>query len=66
MARPHTSRLISARAECERCGKTWNGANAQALAAQHYDKTHHVIWVDVTRRVEYGRASAPAAQTNLL
>lgn len=58
MTRPHDTRMLSARGGCTRCGACWSGANAQALAARHYDKTRHPTWAEVTWRTDYGASAA--------
>ena len=68
--RPTTRTLISAKAECQRCAWKVDAANAQALAAQHFDKKGHRIEVTVTTEIIYGRLSgktrADGAQGALL
>ncbi len=54
MSRPHTARLLEARAECQRCAWNVEGKNAQALAAQHYDKHRHAVRVITTMEIVYG------------
>ena len=39
---------------CRVCAKTWEGANAQAVAARHTDATTHATRVEVSMVVEYG------------
>ena len=56
-SRPTTSTLIEARADCERCNWSVVGANAQGLAAQHYDKKLHKVRVRTTNEIVYGRLS---------
>lgn len=55
MGRPTASTLIEARATCERCAWSTVGANAQALAAKHYDKKLHKVRVITTTEIVYGR-----------
>lgn len=55
--RPHTSRLIEARADCQRCPFTAGGKNAQGLAAQHFDKKGHQVRVTTTNEIVYGLSS---------
>lgn len=43
-----------ARSLCRVCAKTWEGANAQAVAARHTDATSHATRVEVNMVVEYG------------
>lgn len=54
--RPHTSTLLEARADCQRC--TWTAAskNAQALAARHFDNKGHQVRVTTKTEIIYGRA----------
>lgn len=39
---------------CFDCGKAWNGKNTLAVAARHYDATHHSVWVDTIMSTRYG------------
>ena len=55
MARPHTHSLVEAVATCQRCTWTTSGKNAQALAAQHFDKKGHQVRVRVTNQIIYGQ-----------
>ena len=54
--RATTSRVIAIRGRCLDCPARWDARNAQALAAQHHDRTHHRTEVEVTTRIEYGTA----------
>lgn len=60
--RPHTSTLIEARADCQRCTWKVNAANAQALAAQHFDKKGHLVRVTTTTELVYGRRAGATAK----
>ena len=52
-ARKHRTTTL-ARSLCRVCAKTWEGANAQAVAARHTDATSHATRVEVNMVVEYG------------
>ncbi len=41
-------------AECQGCDWWADGANGQGIAAQHHDRTGHVVRVEVTRTIYYG------------
>lgn len=56
-SRPHTSTLIEARADCQRCPFNATGKNAQGLAAQHFDKKGHQVRVTTTTQIVYGLLS---------
>ena len=45
-ARKHRT-VTLARSLCRVCAKTWEGANAQAVAARHTDATSHATRVEV-------------------
>lgn len=62
VSRQHNAELIQARWGCNRCTMNGTGPNAQALAAQHFDRKGHQTWVEVTRRITYGAANAKARQ----
>ena len=53
MTRKHRTTTL-AKAMCRVCAKTWEGPNAQAVAARHTDATTHATRVDVSMVVEYG------------
>ncbi len=56
------------RAGCHVCsGDTarWTEANAQAVAAQHHDRTGHATWVRYAGEIQYGRAAADPRQTDI-
>ena len=53
MTRKHRTTTL-ARAFCRVCAKTWEGPNAQAVAARHTDATSHATRVEVSMVVEYG------------
>lgn len=49
------------RAGCYDCDASWDGKNAQGVAARHHDKTGHYAWVEIETIVLYGgRASEDA------
>lgn len=58
--RPTHPSLIEARAQCERCAWSTAGANAQALAAQHFDKKGHRVRVTLINEIVYGHVSGTA------
>lgn len=70
MSRMMSSELVSASGGCDRCSATFDAKNAQALAAQHHDRTKHPTWVETTTRISYGRtggrASAKSSQARLI
>ena len=43
----------------------WTSANAQALAAQHHDRTGHVTWCDIDARIRYGRTAPDDRQHDI-
>lgn len=43
----------------------WTSSNAQALAAQHHDRTGHPTWCDIALAVRYGRVTADDRQIDL-
>ncbi len=43
----------------------WIGANAQAVAARHYDHTGHPTWCDVILSIRHGRVGADARQIDI-
>ncbi len=47
---------------CHKGQAVWFGANAQAVAARHYDATGHATWVDVTIMWEYGEPNETDSQ----
>lgn len=61
-ARPTSTRVLSVKGGCKQCPARWDAKNAQALAAQHYDRTRHPTYVEVTTRIEYGASAT--RQTN--
>lgn len=69
--RPTTNRLAQAAATCTACPWEAHGANALALAAQHYDRTRHPTATTVTNIISYGneadtsRALEAAGQEHL-
>jgi len=40
-------------ANCETCGKYWEGLNAQAVAAIHARKYGHKVYVDIYQCIIY-------------
>lgn len=57
------------RAECEGCQWTDTAPGALGRAAQHHDRTGHVIRIELTRTVTYGdqdEALRAAGQTTML
>lgn len=56
-ARPTSTRVLSVKGGCTQCPARWDTKNAQALAAQHYDRTRHRTFAEVTTRIEYGAAT---------
>jgi hypothetical protein len=43
----------------------WTKANAQALAAQHHDRTGHATWVTIATEIQYGNAASDPRQTDI-
>lgn len=43
----------------------WTGPNAQALAAQHHDRTKHQTWCDVYLSIRYGADAGDDRQIDL-
>lgn len=43
----HTYYSIQGSAECEKCGRTWEGRNAQAVSVRHFEVTGHTVHVTV-------------------
>jgi hypothetical protein len=39
---------------CETCGLNWRTRNAQALAAQHHDRTGHETFCEIWMNWRYG------------
>lgn len=64
MGRPHTHEQVRARATCQRCAWSTVAANAQALAAQHYDRKGHTVAVEITNRITYGANTGKRAETD--
>ena len=56
-SRPTEVLQRSTMAGCDRCGKEWTSANAQAVAARHTDATGHVTWFETVLRMQYGSGS---------
>lgn len=55
-------------AGCHVCDGTtarWTKANAQALAAQHHDRTNHATWVKYDGEIQYGRTAADPRQIDI-
>lgn len=58
--------LQHARAECQRCGARYDEKNAMGLAAQHHQKTGHVIDIVMTYRLGGPKVTpAPRAELDL-
>lgn len=56
------------RAGCFVCHGTavrWTSSNAQALAAQHHDRTGHATWCDIAMMIRYGRTAPDDRQTDI-
>lgn len=67
--RLQASVVVSAKGGCLQChggNVQWSGKNALALAARHYDQTHHRTWAEVTNRTEYGSGKRPAGSQGSL
>ncbi len=63
-----SSRTRDARAGCRVCHGDrahWTTANAQALAAQHHDRTGHETWCRIVSDIQYGRAAADPRQIDI-
>jgi hypothetical protein len=45
--------------ECRGCSWTSSGLNGVGTAAQHHDRTGHVVAVSITRLVIFGDPDAP-------
>jgi len=43
----------------------WTKANAQALAAQHHDRTGHATWVTIATEIQYGNTAPDPRQTDI-
>lgn len=43
----------------------WAKANAQALAAQHHDRTGHATWVTIATEIQYGNTVPDPRQTDI-
>jgi hypothetical protein len=43
----------------------WTSANAQAVAAQHHDRTGHATWCDKVEQISYGRHEPDDRQHDL-
>ncbi len=46
--------VLEAFAECETCGQKFRSKNSLGLAAQHHDRTGHVVRASQTISVRYG------------
>lgn len=55
--RSHDAKVLSAKAECQQCHWRADAKNAQALAAQHHDRSGHRVRVETTTRIDYGAVS---------
>ena len=63
-----TARISTAQAGCYVCHGDrvqWTSANAQALAAQHHDRTGHHTWCEIALSVRYGRAAPDDRQIDI-
>lgn len=49
----YTYYRVDAQAECEGCGKKWEGRNAQAVAARHFECTGHTVHSEVNVSYTY-------------
>jgi hypothetical protein len=64
--RTATSRELSAGCfVCHGDQPRWFSANAQALAAQHHDRTGHATWCEVHLSICYGRDAADERQVDI-
>lgn len=66
MRETFTSREL--KAGCFVCHGTdpqWTGPNAQALAAQHHDRTNHQTWCEVYLSIRYGADAGDDRQTDI-
>jgi hypothetical protein len=62
----YTSRvLIAGCFVCHGSEARWTHSNAQALAAQHYDRTGHQTWCDIALSIRYGRAAPDDRQHDI-
>lgn len=50
---------------CHGTDAHWTGPNAQALAAQHHDRTKHQTWCDVYLSIRYGADAGDDRQIDL-
>ena len=50
---------------CDGTTARWTAANAQALAAQHHDRTNHATWVKYDGEIQYGRRAADPRQIDI-
>lgn len=50
---------------CHGSEPRWTGPNAQALAAQHHDRTKHQTWCDVHLSIRYGSNADDDRQIDL-
>ena len=55
------TRLVNA--GCFDCEKSWEGANAQGVAARHHDATGHTTWADVTLMIRYESVHSSGDET---
>ncbi|WP_294321549.1 hypothetical protein [uncultured Sphingomonas sp.] len=49
-----TRHLTAGCSVCHGTDAHWTGPNAQALAAQHHDRTKHHTWCEVHLSIRYG------------
>lgn len=50
---------------CHGAPAHWTGANAQALAAKHHDRTGHQTWCHIAMTVTYGAPDRDDRQTDI-
>lgn len=50
---------------CHGAAAFWTSANAQALAAQHHDRTGHQTWCDIRMAVVYGSDAGDDRQIDI-
>jgi hypothetical protein len=63
--RTKTRNLLGGCHVCSGHTARWTKANAQALAAQHHDRTGHATWVTIAEDIQYGRNAADPRQTDI-
>ncbi len=50
---------------CHGAAAFWTSANAQALAAQHHDRTGHQTWCNIAMSVTYGSNACDDCQIDI-